>query len=150
MPDITVTAPLVYSGGALRTFRVAPARLTYTAGNVTSVRGTATGTVTTPTLNRIYRLADKIDGENDKQFQRRQLIWQQSMEAIEAAFEALTGRVNEVEAILARLTAAEALAQTANDTAVAAVAQVEIVSAAVTETFTAIDPVFGTVYTNNL
>ena len=150
MPDISAPAPLIYSGGALRTFRVAPARLIYTAGNVTSVRETTTGTVTTPTLNRLYRLADKIDGETDKQFQRRQLIWQQSMEVIEEAFAALTSRVDEQAAILARLTAAETLAQAANDTAVAAVAQVEVVSTAVAETFTVIDPVFGTEYVDRV
>jgi hypothetical protein len=42
------------------------------------------------------------------------------------------------------------LAQAANDTAVSAVTQVEAVSAAVAETFTEVDPVFGDSYTDRL
>ena len=146
MPDITAPAPLAFSGGTLRQWRVVPARLTYTAGNVMSARDTATGTVTVPTLNRLYRLADKSSGETDKQFQRRQLIWQQSMEAIEEAFEALAARVDELAGILARLTAAEQLAQAANDTAISAVTQVSAVSTAVEQTFADVDPTFGDAY----
>lgn len=151
MPDISAPAPLIFAGGALRQWRVVPSRLRYTAGTVTSVRDSdVAGLAEVPNLNRLIRLVDKTDGETDKQFQRRQLIWQQTMEAIEAAFAAVNQRVDDLSAILARLTAAEALAQTANDTAVSAVAQVEMVSTAVAETFTDVDPVFGTGFTDRL
>lgn len=151
MPNITVPAMLTYTGGALRQWRVVPARLNYTAGTVTSVRDSAIGALAeVPKLNRLSRMIDKTSGETEQQFQRRQLIWQQTMEAIEAAFEAVNQRVDDLSAIVARLTAAEALAQTANDTAVAAVAQVEVVSTAVAETFTDVDPVFGNSYTDRV
>lgn len=64
------------------------------------------------------------------------------MEAIEAAFAAVNARVDELSSILARLTTAEQLAQTANDTAIAAQEQVAVVTDAVAETFNDIDPVY--------
>lgn len=151
MPDITAPAMLAYTGGTLRQWRVVPARVTFTAGAVTSVRDSAvSGAAEVPKLNRIYRLADKLDGESDKQFQRRRLIWQQTMEAIEAAFAAVNQRVDDLAAILARLTAAEQLAQAANDNAISAAAQVEAVSAAVADTFGEVDPVLRDGYTNRV
>jgi len=151
VPNIVTPAPLAFTAGAVRSFRVAAARLTYTAGNVMSVRdSTTSGLADVPKLDRINRLIDKASGETDAQFQRRQLIWQRTMEAIEAAFAAVNQRVDDLTAILARLTAAEALAQTANDMAVAAVAQVEVVSTAVAETFSDIDPIYGDGYGDRL
>jgi hypothetical protein len=101
-----------------------------------------------PKLDRLRRFDKLMRG--DEVDLRFQLIWQRTMEGIEAAFEAVNQRVDDLSAILARLTAAEELAQAANDTAVSAVTQVEAVSAAVAETFTEVDPVFGDSYTDRL
>jgi hypothetical protein len=149
VPDITVPGALTFSGGMLRTARLVPARLRYTAGNVTSARESAvSGLAAVPKLDRLRRFDKLMNG--DEVDLRFQLIWQRTMEGIEAAFEAVNQRVDDLSAILARLTAAEELAQAANDTAVAAVAQVEVVSAAVAETFTEVDPVFGDSFTDRL
>jgi hypothetical protein len=148
VPDITTPAALTYSGGALRTFRVVPARLTYTAATVTTARDTSLTTAAViPQLDRLRRM-DRIvrDDGVDPRFQ---YIWQQTMEAIEGAFETVNARVDEV-AILARISAVEALSQAANDNAVAAQATVATVSAAVATTFTQIDPIYQTRYLDEL
>ena len=133
---------LAYTGGMLRTFRVVPARLVYTAGNVTSVRDSNVGGVAqVPNLERLRRFDKVMRGEEIDP--RYQLLWQRTMEAIEAAFAAVNQRVDDLSAILARLTAAEQLAQAANDTAITAAAQVEAVAGAVAETFSDIDPIYG-------
>ena len=140
MPDITSPAPLTYSGGLLRSGRLVPASLTYAAGEVMADRGTPlSAPAVIPILNRLVRMIDKADGESEKQFQRRQQIWQSTMEALENAFRAVNARVDEV-AILARISAVERLAEVANDNAVAAKATAETVAAATSETFAAIDP----------
>lgn len=150
MPNITVPGSLTYAGGALRSTRLVPAQLRFVAGNVATSQGTGTGTVTTPALNRLNRIIDKGQNESERDFQRRALIWQQSMEAIEAAFKGLTGRVDEIAAILARLTAAEQLAQTTRDEVMAVQAQVAVVQGAVAETFTQIDPLYGDEFENRV
>jgi hypothetical protein len=73
---------------------------------------------------------------------RLMAIWQAAMTQIEQAFVAVNARVDEV-ALYARLNAVETLAQAANDNATAAVAQVETVTEAVSQTFTEIDPTYG-------
>lgn len=124
MPSFTATRlQLVVSGGTgtfePARFTATPLRLVFSGGE--AVLGPGTGstslTVTSPTLNRLNRLIDKASGETDKQFQRRQQIWQTTMEAIEAAFAALTEQVNDNSNLLAQILAANALAQAANTTA---------------------------------
>lgn len=146
MPNITAPAALTYSGGVLRTARLVPARLRYTAGNVTSARDTAVGSsVAVPNLDRLT-IADKLPGESEMAFMRRAAIWQSSMGAIEDALGAINARVDELASILARLTAAESLAQTANDNAATAAANVAVVQAAVSDTFEAIDPTYRDIF----
>ena len=150
MPDIAAPAALVYSPGALRVSRIAPARLRFTAGTVMSERDTPlSAPVVIPVLNRLNRLIDKADGETDKQFQRRQQIWQSTMQAIEQAFVAINARVDEV-AILARISAVEQLAEVANDNAVSAKATAETVAVAAEETFATIDPTLADTFNNGL
>jgi hypothetical protein len=150
VPDITTPAMLAYSGGTLRQWRVVPARLTYAAGNVTSSKDTATaGLAAVPNLavqQRQVAIGEvSINGKTYSVYvtAQEQLRQQNYRNAIVGAFGATNLRVNDIEAIVARLSAAEQLAQAANDTAIAAVAQVEGVATAVAETFTEIDPVYG-------
>jgi hypothetical protein len=149
VPDITAPGSLVFGGGALRTFRIAPARLAYTSGSVMSVRDSAvSGMAEVPKLDRLRRFDTLMKGnEVDQRFQ---LIWQQTMQAIEAAFAAVNQRVDDLSAILARLSAAEELAQVANDNAVSAVATVAVVQTAVADTFTDIDPVLGSTFNDRV
>jgi uncharacterized protein YukE len=127
-----------------------PARLRFTAGTVTAARDTPLSEpVVIPVLNRLNRLIDKADGETDKQFQRRQQIWQSTMKAIERAFVAINARVDEV-AILARISAVEQLAEVANDNAVSAKATAETVAVAAEETFATIDPTLADTFNNGL
>lgn len=81
--------------------------------------------VTSPTLDRLKRNVQYFneDGSVGIQFQ---LLWQRFAEAIEAAFAGLTGQVGDLTAIVARIEAAQALAQAANDNAVAAKSQQDI------------------------
>ena len=141
MPDITQPASLVYGAGALRCSRIVPARLRYNSGSVMVERETpATDPVATPKLDRLQRFDRLMQGDSvDPRFQ---LIWQQTMKAIEDAFVAINNRVDEI-AILARISAAEQLAQTANDRSVVAEQRVAVVEQAAQETFTSIDPVLG-------
>lgn len=150
MPDITAPAAFTYSGGMLRTARMVPARFRYTAGNVTSARDTAVGgSLGDLTLDRLT-MADRIPGESEAGFMRRVAIWQSNCEATEDAFAAINARVDELAAILARLTAAEALAQTANDNAATAQATATAVQVATQQTFTDIDPVLGDTFETRL
>ena len=138
MPDITTPSPLTYTGGALRTKRLVPSLLAFTPGSVTSSKDTPTSAAAViPKLDRLNR-ADGFDT-------RFQWIWQQTMEAIEGAFETVNARVDEV-AILARLAAVESLADAANDNAVVAQATAAQVSVAVEQTFNEIDPVYRDFY----
>lgn len=145
MPDISTPAPLEYTGGLLRTNRLVPARLNYSGGTITTARDTpTTAPVDIPSLNRLTRW-DKFPGVDDEAWQRFMAIWQEKCEAIEAAFVAVNARVDEV-ALLARLSAVEALASTANDNATIAQATASQVSEAVQQTFTEVDPVYGDRY----
>lgn len=142
MASVTPAA-LTYSGGTLRTLRLVAARLRYTGGSVMSARETETASgLGVLQLDRLT-MADMIPGEDPAAFMRRAAIWQSNCEATEDAFAAINARVDELAAILARLTAAEQLAQTANDNAASAAATVATVQTAVAETFTQIDPTYG-------
>lgn len=138
MPNITAPAALEYSAGAVRSGRIVPTRLRYTAGNVTSSKDTPlTAPAEIPQLNRLQRFDKLVRG--DEVDPRFQLIWQRTMEAIESAFEAVNARVDEV-AILARISAAEQLAQAANDNAVSAQQTATAIQTAAQQTFNDIDP----------
>lgn len=122
MPSFTATpASLLIEGGAA-TFE--PARFTATAARLSIVAGSATFSVgsdtalsvTSPILDRLTRFDDLLEGTGPST--RFQLIWQQTMEAIEAAFAALTTQVADNTSVIARLVAAENLAAAANDNAV--------------------------------
>lgn len=131
MPDVVTPAQLAWTGGTVLDEPafdfVSPAILRWTGVSVTESGGVSTAlSVTAPTLDRLHRAIDKAEGETDKQFQRRQLIWQQTMEAIEAAFAALSTQVGDNTTVIARLLAAEALASAANDNAAAVTALVNI------------------------
>lgn len=124
------------------------ARLIYRAGTVMSERDTPlTAPALIPVLDRLQRY-DKLT-QGDAVDARFQTIWQQTVKAIEDAFVAVNARVDEV-AILARVSAAEALAQTANDNAVTAAAAIAVVQTAVAETFTDIDPVLGDTFDDRI
>jgi hypothetical protein len=119
---IATPATLVITGGEAATI---PARFTGTAAILRFTGGSAalgpgTGTslsVTTPALDRLTRFDKITDGDGPSQ--RLQLIWQQTMEAIETALEALTTQVGDNATLIAQIQAAQQLAQTANDNAVA-------------------------------
>ena len=127
-----------------------PARLTYATSSITTTRDTPLTTAAEiPQLNRLVRFIDKADGETEAQFQRRQLIWQQTMEAIENAFVAVNARVDEV-ALYARLNAVELLAEAANDNATQAQATAATIQTAVSQTFADIDPIYQTNFDGRL
>lgn len=142
MPDITAAASLDYTGGTLRTGRLVPARLRYQSSTITATRDTPLSTAAEiPNLNRLYS-AEQLTNPNGTPTHRLMAIWQEAMTQIEQAFVAVNARVDEV-ALYARLNAVETLAQAANDNATAAVAQVETVTEAVSQTFADIDPVYS-------
>lgn len=142
MPNISAAASLDYTGGTLRTSRMVPARMTYTAGNITTASDSPISTaVDIPALNRLYS-AEQLTNPNGTPTHRLMALWQEAMTQIEQAFVAVNARVDEV-ALYARLNAVETLAQAANDNATAAVAQVETVTEAVSQTFADIDPVYS-------
>lgn len=140
--DVTTPATFAYVAGSVRTHRVAPARLTYSASStLVSSKDTATTTAAEiPELDRLTSL-ERILNDDGTPTVRLMAIWQSTMEAIESAFEAVNARVDEV-AILARLSAVETLAQAANDNANTAQATAQTVSTAVADTFADIDPVY--------
>lgn len=120
--DIVTPVQLDWAGGSLTTSHdrdvLTPARLSWRGGSLTTNFSGTSLSVTTPQLDRLTR----FDGMPD----RFMLIWQQAMEAIESAFEALTTQVADNSAIIARLVAAEDLAQAANDNATTAVNTVDL------------------------
>ena len=141
-------ASLTWGGGAIEGTGLRSARLSWGGGSVgTWNESDVSGTAAIPKLDRLNRMLDKADGETEKQFKRRQLIWQRTMEAIEAAFVAVNAKVDDNSAVLARLLAVEQAAQVANDNAQEAkqTAQesketVEAVNTATEETFGEVDP----------
>ena len=142
MPSLT-PASFGYTGGSFRSTRPSPARLGFAPGSFLTSKDTPISTpAVAPDLDRLVRSLDKADGETDQQFQRRQIIWQQTMEAIEGAFAAVNARVDEV-ALYARLAAVEAKAEAANDNATAAKANIENITVAAQQTFTDIAPNYG-------
>lgn len=149
--DVTTPATLTYSGGTLRTSRLVPARLRYTASTtlVSSKDSTASSAVAVPELDRLLSL-DRLLNEDGTPTIRFMSIWQSTMLAIEAALEATNAKVDDNSAILARLVAAETLAQAANDNATAAVATAETVKTATAQTFADVDPVFENNYNERL
>lgn len=143
MADITSPAALSYSGGTLRTSRVAPARLRYSGGTVSgSIETPLTTPATIPSLNRLTQW-DRPEGWPEESWQRFMAIWQEMCGAAEDAFVAVNARVDEV-ALYARLNRVEQLAAAANDNASAAQTSVTQVQAAVSQTFAEIDPIYET------
>jgi hypothetical protein len=148
VPDITTPGALTFTPGTFRTPRIVPARLRYTAGSVMTQKDSpTTAPAVVPVLERLRRTDAIMAGDNVDV--RYQLLWQRTMEAIEKAFTAVNQRVDEI-AILSRLSTVEMLAQTARDEAVKAASTVETVSAAVEQTFTEIDPVYGDQFNDRL
>ena len=149
MPNITAPAQLTYDGGVFRSSRIAPARLRYRSGTVVSSKDTAlTSAADVPQLDRLQRFDKLIEGEGVSP--RFQFIWQQSMKAIEEAFQEQSNRITDLTAILARLTAAEEKVQVADDKATQAQAAAEATQAAVSQTFTQIDPMLGDAFEGRL
>lgn len=87
--------------------------------------GQGLASVTTPQLDRLQRQIGYFNPDGTPTYQM-QLIWQQTMEAIEGAFEALTGQVVDLTSIVQQIQAAQQLAQTANDNATQAKRQQDI------------------------
>gem|GEM_PF-4607865 len=145
MPDVTTSASLTYAGGTIRTGRMVPALLSFLAGDLTTSSATSGALVSVPELDRLVRLVDRADGESEEQFQRRQLIWQQTMEAIEAAFKAINDRVDAI-ALEQRLIRTELLAQQASDKTVELETAVNDVNTAVSQTLSSVDPIYGIEY----
>jgi hypothetical protein len=122
VPSFTATPATLAIEGGNATFE--PARFSATSARLSIVPGSATFSVgsdsalsvTTPTLDRLTRFDEILEGTGPST--RFQLIWQQTMEAIEDAFAALTTQVGDNTSVIARLVAAENLAAAANDNAV--------------------------------
>lgn len=118
MTEVVITpGQLRLIGGALST---TPLRIDVTAGALQwaggfVVAGPGSGTnlsVTTPRLDRLMRQERIV--QNEMPSQRLQIIWQQTMEAIEAAFTALTQQVSDNTAIINEIRAVMAVAQAAD------------------------------------
>lgn len=141
-------ASLTFSGGAVRDTRIAPKRLIFTGGTITTTRDTPLTTAAEiPQLNTQQRQVPigyvDIKGQRYPVYveAQEQLRQQRMIEAIVDAFVAVNARVDEV-ALYARLNAVEALAEVANDNATAAQTTVATVQTAVSQTFSAIDPIY--------
>lgn len=144
MPSIEPGA-LTYDGGALRTARIVPARLSFAAGGFIGEVGTpTTAAAATPELDNWTR-TDRPASISESDWVRWMARDQRFTDAIEAAFRAVNQRIDEV-AIMARLNRVETLAQAANDTATQAQVVVEQTSTAVQETFQQIDPTYADYY----
>jgi hypothetical protein len=144
VPSIT-PASFGYTGGTLRTSRIAPALMTFTGGNITPGHDSPLSTeAEIPVLDRLT-VYDKFPGVGDAEWHRFVAIWQDKCEKIESAFEAINARVDEV-ALYARLATVESLAQVANDNAAAAQATAEQVSTAAEQTFAEVDPTYAERY----
>lgn len=140
MPNI-VPAPFAYSAGSLAAKRLVPALFRFSGNRVLGSKVTpVTEAAATPELDRLRRFDALVKGNQVSP--RFQIIWQQTMEAIEQAFEAVNARVDEV-ALYARLNAVEQLASSANDNANAAQKEVVKVKAATRQAFDAVDPSLG-------
>lgn len=139
MPNITAPAAFEYVGGGLRTMRLAPARLRYSASTqlVTSGDTPLSAVAEIPTLDRLTRW-EKPQGYSAQDWERQMAIWQKAMGAIEDAFVAVNARVDEV-ALFARLSAVEAKAEVANDNANTALNEAVVVREATRTTFAASD-----------
>lgn len=131
LPRFTVTpAQLAISAGTA-TFE--PARFAPTAAVLTlSGQAVAFGnvtapsySVTTPKLDRLARGEAILDRDGGPSV-RFQLLWQQTMQAIEDAFAALTLQVGDNTSVLAAIQNALNLATAANDNAVEAISIVNI------------------------
>ena len=121
MPEAVITpAQLRWSGGAVSTtplrIDVAAGALRWAGGFIIAGPGTGTNlSVTMPRLDRLMRQEHIV--LRDMPSQRFQIIWQQTMEAIEAAFTALTQQVSDNTALLNEIRAAQTLAQAASASA---------------------------------
>lgn len=91
-----------------------------------------------PRLDRLTRFDRLTEGEGVST--RFQVIWQETMEAIEAAFAALNRRVDDNTRVLARLLAVEAKAEVANDNAISAQQTTVALTAATQSAVATIDP----------
>lgn len=141
--DVTVPATLSYTGGALRDTRPVPARFSYTASTslFSSKDSDTSAAITELELDRLFPL-DQLLNKDGTPSLRLMSIWQTQCEQIEAAIAAVNAKVDDNTAILARLTAAEALAQAANDNAVVAQTTAAAIQTAASETFGIIDPIY--------
>lgn len=147
MVSITA-APLRFDAGVIRSTRVVPVSFRISSGEVTFSKGTQLGAgLGVLNLDRLT-MSDMGRDEDQAAFVRRAAIWQSNCDATEDAFAAINARVDELEAIVARLTAAEQLAQTARDEAVAASTTVAAVQSAVATTFEAVDPTYRGIFEN--
>ena len=122
MPSFTATTAVVTLTGGAATF-IPPrfsadaARLVLTPGTASWSIGLDTSTAdTTPTLSRLKEAVRYFD-EGGRPTINMQLHWQRTMEAIELAFSGLTGRVDDIDSLLAQIQAANALATAASGTA---------------------------------
>lgn len=137
MPEVVVTpAQLRWTGGGLETVptrvSLTAAALRWTGGFLVAGPGTGTSlSVTTPKLDRIMRQEEIVELSRVASL-RYQLLWQRTMEAIEAAFTALSQQVNDNTAIIAEIRAAQQLAQAANANADAVSAQLSLANSYVT------------------
>lgn len=149
--DVTTPASFSYTVGSLRTARPVPARFRYTASTtlVSTKDSDTSAAVTIPELDRLLPL-DRLLNEDGTPSIRFMSIWQSTMDAIETALEATNAKVDDNSAILARLTAAEELAQAANDNAVEAQATAATIQTATEETFAVIDPIYQTEFNNKV
>ena len=86
-----------------------------------------TDPVTAPKLDRLQRMIRYV-AQDGTATPKLVLDWQNTMEAIEAAFAGLTGDVGNLAVLVAQIQAAQALAQAANDTAQQNLAQTNIAS----------------------
>lgn len=114
--------------GAFVPVRFSPdtARLRFTGGTaILGPAGMTPSDVTTPKLDRLQRQAVYFNQTGNPTTQM-QIHWQRTMEAIEAAFTALTGQVTDLSTIVAQIQAANALATAANSTAVATQSAIDI------------------------
>lgn len=146
MPSVAVT-PASYElnfGTALTVpprATVGRLSLHFTGGTVTAGPGTTSASaVVVPTLNRLSQY-DQFPGVDAQSWRRFMAVWQELCQSIEAAFQAVNDRDTAQDSVLARLTAAEALANAANDNA-AAVTQRE----ALADSYT--DPVSVAMFAN--
>lgn len=149
--NITSPATLTYSAGLFRDTRIEPARLRYTGSlSLTVTRDSDTSAaVTVPDLDRLLK-RDRLLEDDGTPTIRFMAIWQSTMEAIETALAATNAKVDDNTAILARLTAAEELAQAANDNAVVAQTTAANIQTATSDTLAVIDPTFKTEFDQRL